>query len=108
MGQRLWERLGKETYVIAFTSGAGRAGSVRSGPWDVGPPRPGSFEDHAGRTGRAAFFLDLRETAAGSWLARPVKARPMGHTTMTAPWPELLDAFVYVARARPSWPMEEE
>lgn len=108
MGQALWERLGKETYVVAFTSGAGRAGSVRSTPWDLAPGRRGSFEDHAERTGLLAFFLDLRGRAAGSFLARPAKARPMGHATMTAPWPEVVDAFVFVRSAAPATRVEEE
>ena len=108
MGQRLREELGEAAYVVAFTSGAGRVGSVFSSPWDLAPGRRGSFEDHAERTGLAAFFLDLRRNAPGSWLERPVKARPMGQTTMTAPWPRLVDAFVFVRTAAPSRRVEEE
>jgi Erythromycin esterase. len=108
MGQRLREELGEAAYVVAFTSGAGRVGSVFSSPWDLAPGARGSFEDHAERTGLAAFFLDLRRNAPGSWLERPVKARPMGQTTMTAPWPRLVDAFVFVRTAAPSRRVEEE
>lgn len=108
MGQLLWERLGRETYVVAFTSGAGRVGSVRSNAWDLAPGRRGSFEEQAERTRLPAFFLDLRGHAAGSWLARPAMARPMGQTTMTAPWPEIVDAFVYLSRAAPARKLEEE
>jgi erythromycin esterase len=108
MGQRLWDRLGEEAYVVAFTSGPGRVGSIFSSPWDLAPPRRGSFEDHAERTGLPAFFLDLRGRAPGSWLERPVKARPMGQTTMTAPWPRLVDAFLFVRNAAPSARAEED
>jgi len=108
MGQLLWERLGRETYVVAFTSGAGRVGSVRGNAWDLAPGRRGSFEEQAERTGFPAFFLDLRGRAAGSWLALPARARPMGQTTMTAPWPEIVDAFVYLKAAAPARKLEEE
>lgn len=108
MGQRLRDELGEGAYVVAFTSGAGRVGSVFSSPWDLAPPRRGSFEDHAERTGLPALFLDLRRNAPGSWLELPVKARPMGQATMTAPWPRLFDAFVFLRTAAPSRRVEEE
>lgn len=108
MGQHLSERLGAAAYVVAVTSGAGRVGSAGTGAWDLAPPRPGSFEDHAERSRVGAFFLDLRTNARGSWLGKPFPARPMGQLTMKAAWPEILDAFVFVPAATPSERMEEE
>jgi erythromycin esterase len=107
MGHHLWQALGRETYVVAFTSARGRFGSWRGSASDLALPRPGSLEDAFDRTGMEAAFLDLRATVRdGDWLASPVMARPMGHARMIARWPDIVDGIVFVRTARPSRPRE--
>jgi erythromycin esterase len=107
MGHRLWQELGRETYVVAFTSARGRFGSWRGSASDLALPRPGSLEDAFDRTGVEAAFLDLRASVhEGDWLASPVMARLMGHARMVARWPDIVDGIVFVKTARPSRPRE--
>lgn len=106
MGHHLWQAIGPDAYVIAFTSSRGRFGSWRGSASDLALPRPGSLEDAFDRTGMEAGFLDLRSVGRGDWLDAPVMARLMGHARMVARWPDLVDGVVFLRTARPSRPLE--
>ncbi len=106
MGHHLWQAIGPDAYVIAFTSSRGRFGSWRGSASDLALPRPGSLEDAFDRTGMGAAFLDLRSIGRGDWLNAPVMARLMGHARMVARWPDIVDGVVFVRTARPSRPLE--
>lgn len=107
MGHHLWEALGRDTYVIAFTSSRGRFGSWRSGAADLARPKAGTLEDAFDRTSLPYAFVDLRSTVrAGDWLAGSFTARLMGHTRMTAPWRDIVDGIFFVRTAEPSLELE--
>jgi erythromycin esterase len=107
MGHHLHEALGDEVYSIAFTAYDGTSGTANPGstPFELPPVPDGSLEALWHATGQQLAFLDLAgRDGSGAWLDEPLSARPMGYGDFTGPWPEVVDAFVYIQTMTPSTP----
>jgi erythromycin esterase len=109
MGDIVRTLLPGQVYAIGFVAGRGRIGAagVHEGP--VPPstpllePLPGSLEALFLRTERPFLFLDLvRNTPDRSWLRAPQVARPLQHVSSMAVWPNVFDAFFFVADMEPA------
>ncbi|KAB2958017.1 MAG: erythromycin esterase family protein [Thermoanaerobaculia bacterium] len=66
----------------------------------VAPATEGSLEAFLAGEKMQAAFVDLRAwRAAGN--VKPFRARPFGYLEMTASWPEIADAFLFVRKMEP-------
>jgi erythromycin esterase len=102
MGHGAGEKLGKDLYVVGFVAHAGRAGLPWGRPWEVPPAPKGSFEALCVAAGLQNAWVPLRGTTRPAALAGAFVARPLGHSLMTAPWDQVVDAFVFTAAMQPS------
>lgn len=99
LGARLAAELEPDPYVVAYTAFQGRKGSIFKQPHALLVPTKGSLEDLLGRTELELAFLDLRRLSAvdgGSWLSRPLIARPITFKELRGVWPRHVDAFFYI------------
>ena len=107
MGGVVRKALGDKAYAIAITSYEGYIGVARPGKApeeyrisllpDQG--RGLELEEMFVYAGLDHAFLDLRNPAAGGdWLKQPLSARPFGHHAFMAPWPKVIDAFLFIRK----------
>lgn len=108
MGDYLNARLGKNYYVIGFTSYAGERGQIfpRESPHNkasynvqVTPAPHESFEAYMSRSKYRYAFVDL-ESVLPDVDAR-FTALPLGNRMDFAPWAKILDALFYVGPSQP-------
>jgi erythromycin esterase len=110
MGQRVWEALGEESFVIAMTSYTGMSacitckggmeGQVQNVVADQDPSF--EFEELMNAAGYEFGFVNLRQARkAGQWLGGTFAARPL-FQTYDAPWSEALDALFFIRTQEPS------
>jgi len=104
MGQFIGEALGSKSYVIGVTSYSGSSRFNLPEPRQIiadQHPLP-EFEELMAAAGREYGLLDLRRPAAqGTWAGGEFLARPIGHTTESAVWRDLLDALLFVREQEP-------
>ncbi len=94
--------LGKEVYVIAFTTGPGEAGSVFRPAGPVPEPPPGSIEAVCGSVGTGPCIVPLRGAGDDTFGGGVFVARPLGNAPMRSRWRENVDAFAYTPTMVPS------
>lgn len=107
MGDLLWQALRDEVYVVGFTAYEG----------DYGGPTWGStrfkirrnqddaleIEEMLNYAGFDYGFLDLRNLPEdGSWLTQSQLCRPLGNSTMAAPWNKVLDGLFFIRQMKPA------
>jgi erythromycin esterase len=107
MGDVVWQELGERSYTLAITCYEGRTGVPASltgagEPMDVEPAPIGSLEELCHRTGLGDLFLDLRGLPDDHPLREPRVARVMGHSPLTARWPEHIDGLLVLERMQAS------
>lgn len=100
MGQRSWEALGPELYVLGFTA-------YDLAPFDQAPRLSQSAEVEFEELMHAAdfefAFVDFRSPpTGGEWLGEPIISRPMANYGMKARWPRVLDGMFYMREWRPA------
>ena len=110
MGQRAWEVVGRESFVIGMTSytgvsacitcKGGMEGQVQNVVADQDPAF--EFEELMNAAGYEFGFVNLRRAhEAGQWLGGTFAARPL-FQTYDAPWSEVLDALFFIRTQEPS------
>jgi erythromycin esterase len=103
MGQVVWDRIGRDAYVVGFTAGGGQAGLWWAAPLQLDPPLPGSLEELFVEAGFQNAFLDLSDPPpGGEWLQEELLSRPFGYAYMRARWPLHLDGMVFIRVMQPS------
>jgi erythromycin esterase len=107
LGDVVWEELGTRSYTLAITCYEGRTGIPASltgsgEPMLVEPAPTGSLEELCHRTGLGDLFLDLRGLPDDHALRQPRVARVMGHSPVTARWPEHIDGLLVLERMEAS------
>ena len=110
MGQRVWEALGGESFVIGMTSYTGMSGCITCrGPMEgmvqnvVADQDPSfEFEELMSAAGYRFGFANLRRAReTNQWLGGTFAARPL-FQTYSAPWSEVLDALFFIHTQEPS------
>lgn len=96
------EALGDDVYVVACTTGGGRAGLCWGDPWPVPAAAAGSLESHCADAGLDNAFIPLRGAAADAPVRTAMVARPLGNANMRGVWPDHVDAFLYQRTMTPS------
>lgn len=110
MGQRVWEVLGSESFVIGMTSYTGMSacitcrggmeGQVQNIMADQDPSF--EFEELMNAAGYKFGFVNLRKAREkGQWLGGTFAAQPL-FQTYVAPWSEVLDALFFIQTQEPS------
>jgi erythromycin esterase len=105
MGHVAWRALGSEIYNVGFTSYDGATGWVGQTPTALPVPPAGSLEDLWAGTSHQSAFLDFRKLASGGeWLREscPSRAYGLGDEVITADWPQVFDAVIFIRTMRPS------
>jgi erythromycin esterase len=101
MGQHLREAFGPKSYAIGMTSYVGKSGRPDREIIADQDSLP-EFEELMVAAGFDHGFLDLRRAAAeGSWVGDEFPARPVGHTTYSAVWSDVLDALLFIREQQP-------
>ena len=110
MGQRVWEALGGESFVIGMTSYTGVSGCITCRGFaenlvqNVVADQDSSFEfeELMNAAGFKFGFVNLRRAReAGQWLGGTFAARPL-FQTYSAPWSDVLDALFFIHTQEPS------
>jgi erythromycin esterase len=105
MGQYVWERLGRDAYVIGFTAYGGNKGFVVGGKPAVSWAGPLEQDQHPSiemeellnAAGFDYAFLDLHTSRkGGGWLKTPIRSRPLGNHAGLRNWTEALDAMFFI------------
>lgn len=110
MGQRVWEALGGESFVIAMTSYTGMSacitcrggmeGLVQNVVADQDPSF--EFEELMNAAGYRFGFANLRRAReTNQWLGGTFTARPL-FQTYSAPWSEVVDGLFFIHTQEPS------
>lgn len=110
MGQRVWESLGRQIYVLGFTAYGGTAGNIRNGKVDewVGPikqdQRPSiEMEELLNASGFSYAFLNFRSPhKGGDWLKTPIWSRTMGNQAGLRDWTQALDGLFFIREQQPN------
>ncbi len=88
---------GKDSYILAFTAGGGRMGSMmRRDSTDVGAPPDGSFEAELAKAGHETAFVPLRGTGGKR------VARLLGYAPWAGEWHRAVDGIFYISEMRPT------
>jgi len=105
MGERVWDKLGRDVYTIGFTAYGGNTGFVVDGKpaeeW-TGPLKQDQhesieMEELLNAAGFNYGFLDLRRAReGGEWLKTPIMSRPLGNKAALRNWSEALDALFFL------------
>ena len=110
MGQRVWEALGRESFVIGMTSYTGVSGCITCRGFAenlvqnvVADQDPSfEFEELMNAAGFKFGFVNLRRAReAGQWLGGTFAARPL-FQTYRASWSDVLDALFFIRTQEPS------
>ena len=89
---------GRDSFVLAFTAGGGRTGSMmRRDSTDVGAPPEGSFEAELSKAGHEAAFMPLRGASGGKKVARL-----LGYAPWAGEWQRAVDGIFYIREMRPT------
>lgn len=89
---------GKDSFILAFTAGSGRVGSMlRRDSTDVGEPPEGSFEAELSKAGHENAFVPLRGASGGKRVARL-----LGYAPWTGEWQRAVDGIFYIREMRPT------
>jgi erythromycin esterase len=108
MGDRAWQDLRDEMYVIAFTAYQGTAGTPATQPprqgWtrELETPLDDSLEALWHASGANYAYLDFRKLPKDHWMRKPFLSRPLGYIAMLAAWPNHFDGMFYIDTIFPS------
>ena len=109
MGEIVSTLMPGQVYTIGFLAGQGRIGAARVHEGDVPPIAPlsrpvdGSWEALFLQTERPYLFLNLAGSSPdGAWRRAPRLARPFFYENGLAAWPNVFDAFFFVADMQPA------
>jgi erythromycin esterase len=109
MGNEAWKELAKETYTLAFTAAEGEAGLPWRAPTKLKPLPEGSLEKLCVAAGLENAVIDFRHLDdSGAWLKEKLFSRPLGHSDMTAQWPQHFDGVLFTRKMYPSTRLKEE
>jgi erythromycin esterase len=108
MGHGAWERLGRQSFAIGFTSYGGRTHNAHL-PDEIeqqileDQDSAFEFEELMDAAGYEQAFVDLRETSASNtWLDGAFWARPLFLKSGLAPWGEAFDGLFFIRTQEPS------
>jgi len=107
MGDLLRQALRDEVYVVGFTAYEGDCGSPtwRSPRIKIIRNQDDALEieEMLNYAGFDYAFLDLRNLPEdGSWLKQSQLCRPLGNSTMAAPWNKVLDGLFFIRQMKPA------
>jgi erythromycin esterase len=114
MGQRVWESLGHQVYVLGFTAYGGSRGLMTDGKTDEdakewsGPLKQDQdptieLEELFNAAGFNYAFLDLRSADKhGEWLKTPIRSRPLGNEAELRDWTQALDGMFFIREQQPN------
>ena len=89
---------GKDSFVLAFTAGGGRTGSMtRRDSMELGAPPEGSFEAELSKAGHENAFVPLRGAGGGKKVGRL-----LGYAPWAGEWHRAVDGIFYIREMRPT------
>jgi erythromycin esterase-like protein len=109
MGQRVWDSLGRQIYVLGFTAYGGRTGFIRNGKVDEDWPlkqdqHPSiEMEELLNAAGFNYAFLNFRSPRkGGDWLKTPIRSRPLGNEAVLRDWTQVMDGIFFIREQQPN------